>query len=65
MFKATHKGRVTTLSKTLLTASLLGGAALSSLGAGSAQAAVIDRKDCSFGASTAHTNCNVIDTSTT
>jgi hypothetical protein len=41
MFKATHKGRVTTLSKTLLTASLLGGAALSSLGAGSAQAACL------------------------
>jgi hypothetical protein len=39
MFKATHKRRVTTLSKTLLTAGLLGGAALSTLGAGSAQAA--------------------------
>ena len=54
MFKATHKRRATTLSKTLLTAGLLGGAALSTLGAGSAQAAS-DRKDCSFGASTAHT----------
>jgi hypothetical protein len=39
MFKATHKGRATTLSKTLLTAGLLGAAALSTLGAGSAQAA--------------------------
>ena len=38
MFKATHKRRATTLSKTLLTAGLLGGAALSTLGAGSAQA---------------------------
>ena len=38
MLKATHKGRATTLSKTLLTAGLLGGAALSTLGAGSAQA---------------------------
>jgi hypothetical protein len=41
MFKATHKRRATTLSKTLLTAGLLGGAALSTLGAGSAQAAWI------------------------
>jgi len=39
MLKATHKGRASTLSKTLLTAGLLGGAALSTLGAGSAQAA--------------------------
>ena len=39
MLKATHKRRVTTLSKTLLTAGLLGGAALSTLGAGSAKAA--------------------------
>jgi hypothetical protein len=39
MFKATHKGRATTLSKALFTAGLLGGAALSTLGAGSAQAA--------------------------
>jgi hypothetical protein len=39
MFNATHKGRVTTLSKAILTAGLLGGAALSTLGAGSAQAA--------------------------
>ena len=41
----------TTLSKALLTASLLGGAALSTLGAGSAQAA---RLDCSFGAASAY-----------
>lgn len=39
MFKATHKRRATTLSKTFLTAGLLGGAALTTLGAGSAQAA--------------------------
>jgi hypothetical protein len=39
MFKTTHKRRATTLSKTLLTAGLLGGAALSTLSAGSAQAA--------------------------
>jgi len=39
MLKATHKGRASTLSKTLLTAGLLGGAALSALGAGSANAA--------------------------
>jgi hypothetical protein len=39
MFKATHKGRATTLSKALFTAGLLGGAALSTLSAGSAQAA--------------------------
>jgi hypothetical protein len=39
----------TTLSKALLTASLLGGAALSTLGAGSAHAL---RLDCSFGTST-------------
>jgi hypothetical protein len=39
MLKATHKGRAATLSKALLTAGLLGGAALSTLGAGSAQAA--------------------------
>jgi hypothetical protein len=41
----------TTLSKALLTAGLLGGAALSTLGAGSAQAAG-GRFDCSFGATT-------------
>jgi hypothetical protein len=51
MLKATHKRRATTLSKTLLTAGLLGGAALSTLGAGSAQAAS-DRRDCKFGGST-------------
>ena len=39
MFKATHKRRATTLSKALFTAGLLGGAALSTLGAGLAQAA--------------------------
>jgi hypothetical protein len=49
MLKATHKRRATTLSKTLLTAGLLGGAALSTLGAGSAQAAG-GRLECSFGA---------------
>jgi len=38
MLKATHKGRAATLSKALLTAGLLGGAALSTLGAGSAKA---------------------------
>jgi hypothetical protein len=43
----------TTLSKALLTAGLLGGAALSTLGAGSAQAAS-DRRDCSFGTDTSH-----------
>jgi hypothetical protein len=39
MLKAALKRRASTLSKTLLTAGLLGGAALSTLGAGSAQAA--------------------------
>jgi hypothetical protein len=39
----------TTLSKALLTAGLLGGAALSTLGAGSAQA-VQTREECKFGA---------------
>ena len=39
MFKTNHKRRGSTLSKTLLTAGLLGGAALSTLGAGSAKAA--------------------------
>jgi MYXO-CTERM domain-containing protein len=39
MLKATLKERATTLSKTLLTAGLLGGTALATLGAGSAQAA--------------------------
>ena len=48
MFKATHKRRATTLSKTLLTAGLLGGAALSTLGAGSAQAA----NECATGSCT-------------
>jgi len=58
MFKATHKGRVTTFSKTILTASLLGGTALSTLGAGSAQAST--QLDCSFGSSTASPNCSLI-----
>ena len=50
----------TTLSKALLTASLLGGAALSTLGAGSALA--VDRFDCRFGASTSlHPLCSSID----
>jgi hypothetical protein len=57
MFKATHKRRATTLSKTFLTAGLLGGAALSTLAAGSAQAA---SESCSFGNSTAHTECSLI-----
>lgn len=39
MLNNNRKGRVSTLSRTLLTAGLLGGAALSALGAGSAQAA--------------------------
>jgi hypothetical protein len=39
MFKVTHKRRATTLSKTLITAGLLGAAALTTLGTGSAQAA--------------------------
>ncbi len=60
MFKATHKGRATTLSNALFTAGLLGGAALSTLGAGSAQAAS-GRLDCSFGNSVAHTACSAID----
>ena len=50
----------TTLSKALLTAGLLGGAALSTLGAGSALA--VDRFDCKFGASTSiHPLCSSID----
>jgi hypothetical protein len=53
----------TTLSKTLLTASLLGGAALSTLGAGSALAG--GRHDCRFGASTSiHPLCSTINWST-
>jgi len=59
MLKATHKRRATSLSKTLLTAGLLGGAALSTLGAGSAQA-VEFRDDCSFGASTAFGSCSAV-----
>jgi hypothetical protein len=61
MFKATHKRRAITLSKTLLTAGLLGGAALSTLAAGSAQAA---SESCSFGNSIAHTKCSLIDWAT-
>ena len=48
----------TKLSKALLTAGLLGGAAVATLGAGSAQAAVSE--SCSFGGSTAHTLCSAI-----
>ena len=46
----------TTLSKALLTAGLLGGAVVATLGAGSALAAG-GREDCSFGASMAHAKC--------
>jgi hypothetical protein len=61
MFKAIQKRRATTLSKTLLTAGLLGGAALSTLSAGSAQAAS-GMLDCKFGDSTAaHPACSLID----
>lgn len=50
----------TKLSKALLTAGLLGGAAVATLGAGSAQA--VDRFDCRFGASTSiHPLCTSID----
>jgi hypothetical protein len=45
----------TTLSKALLTAGLLGGTAVVTLGAGSAQAALSE--SCSFGNSTAHAKC--------
>jgi hypothetical protein len=66
MFKATHKRRATTLSKTLLTAGLLGGVALSTLGAGSAQAAEIRRESCAFGgAASVHLTCDSIFTSPT
>jgi hypothetical protein len=63
MFKATHKRRATTLSKSLLTAGLLGGAALSTLGAGSAQAATLS-ESCSFGNSIAHPLCSTINWAT-
>ena len=53
----------TKLSKALLTAGLLGGAALSTLGAGSAQAAS-DRRDCSFGNSVAHGLCSAVNWAT-
>ena len=53
----------TTLSKTLLTAGLLGGAALSTLGAGSALAAQ-ETESCSFGGSIAHPLCSSITWST-
>jgi len=49
----------TKLSKALLTAGLLGGAAVATLGAGSALAA-FPREDCSFGASMAHAKCDVV-----
>jgi len=55
MFKATLRGRAITLSKTLLTAGLLGGAAL--LGS-PAKAGLIDTNSCSFGADTTHPLCN-------
>jgi hypothetical protein len=53
----------TKLSKALLTAGLLGGAAVATLGAGSAQAAQFDM-NCSFGASIAHPACSSITWST-
>jgi hypothetical protein len=53
----------TTLSKALLTAGLLGGAAVATLGAGSALAAG-DRRDCSFGSSTAFGLCSAVTWST-
>jgi hypothetical protein len=55
MFKINQ--HTTKLSRALLTAGLLGGAALSTLGAGSALAAG-GRFDCSFGNSLAHTACS-------
>ncbi len=58
MLKSNRKWRATTLSQALLTAGLLGGAALSVLGAGSAQAS--SQLDCSFGTSTAYPSCNTI-----
>jgi hypothetical protein len=61
MFKLNQ--HTTTLSKALLTAGLLGGAALSTLGAGSALA--VNRLDCKFGVSTSiHPLCNTIDWAT-
>ena len=64
MFKTNHKRRGTTLSKTLLTAGLLGGAALSILGAGSAKAAWVPSADgitttCTFSAG----GCTIDETS--
>ena len=53
----------TTLSKTLLTAGLLGGAAVATLGAGSALAAQ-ETESCSFGGSIAHPLCSSITWST-
>ena len=58
MLKINRNGRATTLSKALLTAGLLGGAALSALDSGSAQAS--SQLDCSFGTSTAYPSCNTI-----
>ena len=49
------KGRVSTLYKSLLTAGLLGGAALLS---SPAEAALIPTNSCSFGADTTHLKCN-------
>ena len=57
MFKINQ--HTTKLSRALLTAGLLGGAAVATLGAGSAQA--VDRFDCSFGNSIAHPLCSSID----
>jgi len=56
MFKINQ--HTTKLSRALLTAGLLGGAAVATLGAGSAQA--VDRFDCSFGNSIAHPLCSSI-----
>ena len=49
----------TKLSKALLTAGLLGGAAVATLGAGSAQAAQ-EVKNCSFGTDTSHPLCSAV-----
>lgn len=54
----------TKLSKALLTAGLLSGAAVATLGAGSAQAAQQFTESCSFGNSTAHTLCSAINWAT-
>ena len=61
MFKTKIKGSTTMLPKALLTAGLLGGAALTTLGAGSAQAAWVPPTDgitttCTFGGGCSTTN---------